>query len=122
MPECHRCQRTFATADVRRTPKGHVCKDAIACKRRLSLTVTPLTTIEQADLFEARARIVADTSGGNDPLAFLHAIASLHETTVELVGQVLQLAAKQTRLTQRQLAAAIDVPASTLAGLRKTGR
>lgn len=36
MPDCHRCERTFASAELRRTAKGHVCKDKIACKRRSS--------------------------------------------------------------------------------------
>lgn len=27
MPQCHRCQRVQATAELRRTPLGHVCKD-----------------------------------------------------------------------------------------------
>jgi hypothetical protein len=35
MPTCHRCEKANqATAEVRRTSLGHVCKDFIACRRR----------------------------------------------------------------------------------------
>lgn len=27
MPECHRCARVQATAELRRTSRGYVCKD-----------------------------------------------------------------------------------------------
>ena len=27
MPQCHRCERVQATAEVRRTPLGYLCKD-----------------------------------------------------------------------------------------------
>lgn len=26
MPQCHRCERVQASAEMRRTPLGHVCK------------------------------------------------------------------------------------------------
>jgi len=35
MPQCRRCDRVLATAEVRRTPLGHVCKDKPACARRV---------------------------------------------------------------------------------------
>lgn len=34
MPVCRHCDRVSATAEVRRTPLGHVCKDKPACARR----------------------------------------------------------------------------------------
>ena len=27
MPQCHRCERVQATAELRRTTRGYVCKD-----------------------------------------------------------------------------------------------
>jgi hypothetical protein len=35
MPSCRLCRRVQATAEVRRTPLGHVCKDKFACGRRV---------------------------------------------------------------------------------------
>ncbi len=32
MPKCHKCLTTLATAEMRRTTKGHVCKDKIGCQ------------------------------------------------------------------------------------------
>lgn len=34
MPACRYCEKIQPSAEVRRTPLGHVCKDKIACKRR----------------------------------------------------------------------------------------
>lgn len=34
MPVCNRCERMSASAELRRTPKGHVCKDKYTCKAR----------------------------------------------------------------------------------------
>lgn len=35
MPTCHRCEKANqASAEVRRTKLGHVCKDLLACSRR----------------------------------------------------------------------------------------
>lgn len=34
MPACYRCRRVQATAEVRRTTKGHVCKDKYVCEAR----------------------------------------------------------------------------------------
>jgi hypothetical protein len=35
MPACHRCGRgNQASAEVRRTSLGHVCKNRLACLRR----------------------------------------------------------------------------------------
>jgi hypothetical protein len=31
MPECWRCLRVQSSAEVRRTAKGHVCKDRMRC-------------------------------------------------------------------------------------------
>lgn len=57
MPQCHRCERVQATAELRRTPLGHVCKDndkwsrcyAIArelrAKRRKLQKRTPLALV-----------------------------------------------------------------------------
>lgn len=33
MPQCHRCERVQATAELRRTKLGHVCKDNGAWSR-----------------------------------------------------------------------------------------
>lgn len=38
MPACHRCGRMQASAEVRRTTKGHVCKDKPACQLRRERT------------------------------------------------------------------------------------
>lgn len=37
MPRCHRCERVQATAELRRTPLGHVCKDNGAWSRCAAL-------------------------------------------------------------------------------------
>jgi hypothetical protein len=34
MPVCHRCCSQQASAEVRGTQKGHVCKDKTACAKR----------------------------------------------------------------------------------------
>lgn len=34
MPACRHCDRVQASAEVRRTPRGSVCKDKLACARR----------------------------------------------------------------------------------------
>lgn len=34
MPVCNHCERMAASAELRRTPKGHVCKDKMTCKAR----------------------------------------------------------------------------------------
>lgn len=34
MPVCWKCERMQATAELRRTTKGHICKDKFACKTR----------------------------------------------------------------------------------------
>lgn len=35
MPQCRVCARVLATAELRRTSLGHVCKDKPACARRV---------------------------------------------------------------------------------------
>lgn len=35
MPACRHCGKVQATAEVRRTKLGRVCKDKLACARRL---------------------------------------------------------------------------------------
>jgi hypothetical protein len=40
MPVCHRCGTMQASAELRGTPKGHVCLDKPLCKRRQA-TVAP---------------------------------------------------------------------------------
>jgi hypothetical protein len=42
MPVCRHCDRVSATAEVRRTPLGHVCKDKPACARRVRVNQEPI--------------------------------------------------------------------------------
>jgi hypothetical protein len=41
MPQCWKCRTVSATAEMRRTPRGHVCKDMIGCRRRQNIPVLP---------------------------------------------------------------------------------
>jgi hypothetical protein len=117
MPTCHRCTRTFASADVRRTPKGHVCKDTDACKRRLNLTVNQLIDDDRRNVFAKHGEDVDRLTGGCDPILALTAFRRLHEDTTEMVGEICERALKETKLTKKALADALGVPVSMFRGL-----
>jgi hypothetical protein len=34
MPACRHCSKVQATIEVRRTTRGHVCRDKLSCRRR----------------------------------------------------------------------------------------
>lgn len=118
MPDCHRCERTFPTAEVRRTSKGYVCKDSLACKRRLSLTRGAVIEMEKADALAVAYRKFDSLADKNDPLAALAALSELATAGSEAAYDIVKRAARETNLTNKQIAQALGVPTSTLRGLR----
>jgi ribosome-binding protein aMBF1 (putative translation factor) len=119
MPECHRCNRTFATADVRRTTKGHVCKDTVGCKRRLTLTRSPIVDSRIADRLILHTKSLNELADGHDPLAALRVVKVVNDDLVDFAHDVVMRAARETNLTQKQLAEALGVPPSALRGLKQ---
>jgi|SRR5262245_20309083 len=118
MPTCHRCTRTFASSEVRRTTKGHVCKDSTMCKRRLSQTKHYVVDGLIVDDLMRHANRVNECADTYDPIAALNAISLLMEDIQQAAADIIERAAEETTLTQKQLASALGVPASTLRGLR----
>lgn len=119
MPVCHTCMRTSATGEMRRTTKGHVCKDKVQCKRNLTRTrgaVVPDLVI--ADNVAAAARTFDAAADKDDPLTALRALSDLAEAGSRAAFEIVAKAARETRLTQKQLAEALGVPPSALRGLR----
>jgi hypothetical protein len=121
MPDCHRCERNFPTAELRRTPKGYVCKNTIACKRRLGETKSYALSSTFADRLALHVRSFDEQADeGRDPLALLRLLAIIKNDLVTCAEDIVYRAARETNLTQKQLAEALDVPSSTLAGLKQS--
>jgi hypothetical protein len=55
---------------------------------------------------------------GFDVLPTLRTISVARDLIIEIAGEVVEIAAAETTLTQKVLAEALDVPPSTLRGLR----
>lgn len=118
MPNCHRCDRTFPTAEVRRTTKGHVCKDAVSCKRRLNETRGAVVDGALADRLASHWKVFDQQADQHSPLATLAALRDMNQALTEVVVDVVARAGRETKLTQKQLATALGVPPSMLRGLR----
>jgi DNA-binding transcriptional regulator YiaG len=74
---------------------------------------------------EDRARRLGDNSARVqlgverlDVIATLRALRAVNEDVQEIAGDVIEIAAKETSLTQKALAEALGVPPSVLRGLR----
>jgi hypothetical protein len=74
---------------------------------------------EQAELIARTAEMLQPTTYGDDVLAMLRLIHKLNLQLVTFAGDLLEVAAVETTLTQRAMAEALQVPASTLRGLRQ---
>jgi hypothetical protein len=122
MPDCHRCERTFASGELRRTPKGHVCKDTIACRRRLFITKSYVVDSDLIDRFAMHARGLDDLADGHDPIKVLRLLSVLRDDLTDVAMDVVDRAARETKLTQKQIAEALDVPVSMLRGLKQSVR
>jgi hypothetical protein len=41
MPMCWKCKTILPSAEVRRTPRGHLCKSKYSCTRRAAILLPP---------------------------------------------------------------------------------
>lgn len=122
MPECHRCTRTFSSGEVRRTAKGHVCKDAIACERRKRSLVVDVELRAALDAIEEAYEELDRGYGSRDVLVALTKASKMLDALNAVVYATVMSAARTTPYTQKELAQALGIPTSALRGLKEAAR
>ena len=119
MPSCNECGDIGASADMRRSPKGgHLCKDKAACKhKRVHARTDWLGMIELAHDVTVHAQAAEEHINREEVMRTIRSLAAMSERYGDLAVELAQAAAREGH-TQKAIAQAFDVPASTLRGLK----
>jgi hypothetical protein len=120
MPECKRCHRVAATAELRRSPSGgHICKpdDRERCTRIARAGEWPEAITQLAVEVRSHADAVVLQCENENVLRTLGHLGLLADAYSTLAGE-LALRASREGHTQKNIAAQLRVPVSTLRGLK----
>jgi hypothetical protein len=120
MPECKRCQYVGASADLRRSPTdGYLCNDKTACERRrlAGLSNWEALTGYAAEAAQVASKVLRATEDG-DSMEALRRLRQLHFRSTDLAAELAGAASREGH-TQKDIADALGVPASTLRGLKQ---
>lgn len=119
MPECKRCGRVAATAELRRTPGGnYVCKtDRERCTIRARAGDWPTGIDELARDAMKTADAMVTACNREDAMRALHQLGRMKTLYGDLALEVAMRASREGH-TQKEIATALGVPASSLRGLK----
>ncbi len=91
---------------------------ATEISRAMSRFVSPAWPWIEATRLEEVVNDVQSNMNGLDVLATLRTLATARDLMTKIAQDVVEIAAVETTLTQKAIAEALDVPTSTLRGLR----
>jgi hypothetical protein len=123
MPQCKRCGRVAATAELRKTPGGNfVCKTN---RDRCTLTARagewPSKIDGLAEELMRYADLVKTSCNREDVMRALARCKTLRDYYTKLITELAMRASLEGN-TQKAVAAALDVPPSALTGLKQGAR
>jgi hypothetical protein len=107
------------TGELRRTSGGPACKDRPECEREIRLGRRPAELTEHLENLERRVGILESYADTGDVLRALYACRMVNETLAETSMLILTWGARNGE-TQKDMAVQLDIPASTLTGLKRT--
>jgi len=121
MPACKRCNRVAATGELRKTPGGgYVCKtDRERCELVARAGEWPEGIDQLAREVKSHAESVIVQCEREDAMRALDRLRQMSDAYAELAVELAKRASREGK-TQKQIAAAVGVPASQLRGLKAT--
>lgn len=121
MPTCKRCERVAATSEMRRSPAGgFLCKDnRERCERIGRAGEWPDGIDELAREVLSGADSIVTQCKREDVMRALARAKTMHHYSTELVMELCIRASREGN-TQKAIADALGVPASTLHGLKRS--
>lgn len=119
MPECKHCDMHGATAYFRRSPtNGYICYDREACKRRQLERLNNWGELEGiSHKLLSSVNLLIGFIERSDSMRALSQLANVTDRVSELVAEI-AIAAAREKHTQKEIAGALNIPVSTLRGLK----